>query len=276
MDLLGRAEFANGRPCGFVAVIVHDKDPDAFGTKRPASAAIGNSEGHFPVGADVTGSFSCGPLPAGRYWLEFRGGLPQVVRRVAGPFEAGTRDARVTLVLGETIHGRVFLPDGLPAKDIVVKASPGDRGGPAGEATADRTGAFAIGGLDDEEYSISADATGCFMWTRSGIRATADPVEIRLDEGLVVAGVVLGSDGGSFNFIDLVAEPLDADPPGVKRYGQTDVNGRFRITALTPGRWRIRFVSDSYSEGLHNAVVVAGDEVIELRTSAHPPAKDDH
>ena len=104
------------------------------------------------------------------------------------------------------------------------------------------------------------------------MRADGDPVEIRLDEGLAVAGVLRTTAGDTMRFAALRVESADPDSSVDPRLGETDVEGRFRITALTRGRWRIRLGSDTYAEQLPEVVVEAGSEALELRTVARPPA----
>jgi hypothetical protein len=266
LELTGRAEFADGRPCAGVVVTAHVANEE--GNHR-------DDEFDRPVAAADDGSFACGPLPAGKYWLDFARGSPQVVHRVVGLFEAGTRDVRVALVLGRTIRGRVLRPDGTAAKGVDVTASVEDRDGPNGRAVSDYAGAFAVGGLDDGPYTISAEASGCFTWTKSGVRASGDPLELRLDEGLAVAGVLRDPKGETLYLVDLVVEPVEVDKSAVPRRGQTDSDGRFRIAALTRGRWRIKIDAERSSKLLPDVVVEAGSESLELRTVEPPPAKKD-
>jgi len=185
LELAGRAQFADGRPCGGVAVTVFEVDP----SNNTASDPLGR-----PVGAAADGSFASGPLKSGRYWLAFAGGSPQVVRRVAGPFDAGTRDIRVDLVLGRTIRGRVVRPDGSPAKHVVVKRRPCTRR--AGQRRRDRL-CRRVRDRRSRRRRVHGlhEVNGCFAWTKDGVRAPGEPIEIRLDEGLAIAGVLTDSKG---------------------------------------------------------------------------------
>jgi uncharacterized GH25 family protein len=230
LELAGRARFADGRPCADVAVAAYldgtdgDIESDAFGAT---------------VGAAADGSFVVGPLPAGNWRLEFRGGSPQVVRRMVGPLAAGTRDLAVELVPGRTIRGRVLRPGGEPEQFVTVVAWPDGEGETRGEGEVDHAGAFAVGGLGDGAFVVSVEARGCLPWKRSGIRPGGEPLEIRLDAGMAVAGRVLGPDGRRFWPCRLRLEPVEEREGVDAREGATDEDGRFRVTGLVAGKWRI-------------------------------------
>lgn len=277
LELAGRAQLADGSPCSGVAVTVHGADPDALDVD-PQSRQAGDPPVRLTVAASADGAFSIGPVAAGRYWLEFEGGTPQVIRRVAGPFDAGTRDLRVELVCGSTIRGRVVGPDGQPVERVAVGAVADGRKGTSGETKCDCTGAFAIGGLDRGPHTITVEGDGYFTWTRGGVRASDEPLAVRLDEGLVVAGVLVGEDGEGISFVPLVVTSVDE--PSDSHAAETDVDGRFRVAALTKGRWRIEINSPSRADGLDETIVEAGSSALVLRATrggpvlGTPPAKD--
>ena len=273
LELAGRVEFPGGRPCANVDVAVYDVDPDSDDARQ--AREVFGPPGDPSVLTECDGTFHSGCLAAGRYWLEFRGGTPQVIRRVAGPFDAGTRDLRVELVCGSTIRGRVVGPDGQPAERVAVRARADGRQGTSGDAKSDRTGAFVIGGLDRGPHIVELEADGFLTWTRAGVRVEGDALAVRLDEGLAVAGVLRSADAGDETFVHIVVEPVDAEQPAETRRGQTDVNGHFRVTALTKGRWRLRIDGDPPPVVLPETVVEAGSESLELRTQPRPPAPVD-
>jgi carboxypeptidase family protein len=270
LELSGRAQFADGNPCRGVELALYEVDPDASDSTR-VEWKDGDPPGDRPFRAAEDGTFRCDGLVAGRYWLEFKAGAPHVIRRVVGPLEAGTRDVRVELVRGATIRGRVLLPDGSPAKRVKVTASPDERDGPDGEAATDSAGAFAVGGLDGGAYAIGVAEDGYLAWTRAGVRASGDPVEVRLDAGLAVSGVLTDASGEAIHVARLVVEPVDAAPPAATRRVETDYDGRFRVTGLTKGRWRLRIDGDPPPVVLPETVVEAGSESLELRTLPKPP-----
>lgn len=274
LQIIGRAEFTDGRPCSGVVVAIHEVDPEDVGTESE-SHGIGDPADARRIRATPDGSFACDQLVPGRWWLEFSGGTPQVIRLVAGPVDAGTRDLRVELVRGVTIRGRCVGPDGRPVEGVAVVARADGRNGTGGAAKSDRTGAFAIGGLDGGPHVVDATADGFFDWKRSGVRADGDPVEIRLDPGLAVAGVLRDSAGETLYLVDLVVEPVEAVATAKEHRVQTDVEGRFRVSALTPGRWRVRFAEERRAEHFDPVVVEAGSEALELRTVPRPPPPDD-
>ena len=270
LEIAGRAQFADESPCPGVEVARYEVDPDASDSARK-KWEVGDAPGDRPVRAAEDGTFFCDGLTAGQYWIEFTGGSPQVIRRVVGPVDAGTRDLHVELVRGVTIGGRVAGPDGRPVDGVTVTARADGRDGTRGEAKTDRAGAFAIGGLDRGPHVVEVKADGYFAWTKAGVRADGDAVDVRLDAGLAVAGVILTADGTDGHHLYLVVEPVEAEKPAEARRGETDYDGKFRIAALTRGRWRIRCADEKAAEQLPEVVVEAGNESLELRLKEPPP-----
>jgi hypothetical protein len=278
LEVAGRAQFADGGPCSRVVVSLQDTDPDARGGDEELNPGEYRPKPSWPtVVADSNGAFSISPVAAGRCWLTFTAGSPQVVRRVAGPFDAGTRDLRVDLVRGVTIRGRVVRSDARPVTLVTVTASAEGRDGTSGRVTPNRDGAFAIGGLDAGPHVVEAAAEGCLDWKRTKVRGDGEPLDIRLDAGLAVAGTVRLADGSAAAYFSVEVEPVDAAKPCKTQHGQTDSEGRFRVTALTPGRWRIRceHARNADVTEVADVVVEAGSESLEIRTHERPKPPPD-
>jgi hypothetical protein len=276
LELAGRAEFADGRACSGVVVAIWDSDTGSSGCYLERAPGVDPREPpSTTIRADPDGAFSISPVPAGRYWLEFEAGAPQVIHRFAGPFEAGTRDLRVELVRGATIRGRVVGSDGRPVAGARVRADAQRRDRTSGRTTSDRTGAFAIGGLDGGPHLVEVKADGFLVWTKTGVRASDEVLGIRLDAGLAVAGTVRDSIRQAVPSIPLVVDPVEAEEPAETRRVTTDDGGGFRVTGLTRGRWRIRCERTDMIEEFPDVVVEAGSESLELRTEPRLPEPPD-
>jgi hypothetical protein len=261
LEITGRAQFADGVPCAGVEVsLVEEVAEPKDGDETPQIEPLVQ---HVRGAAD--GSFVCAPLHPARYRLAFRGGTPQVIEHEVGAFDAGAHDLRFELVRGSAIRGRVTAPDGAAAKDVEIVARAGDDSRPNGAARTDAAGSFEVGGLDRGEYVVTVKSKGCFTWTRSGVRGDGDPLVVRLDAGLAISGVVLDEDGRPRCATRLLVESVETETPGEPQRCETDSDGRFRVTALTRGRWRVRVDPEWPFGALPDTVVEAGAASLELR-----------
>lgn len=228
------------------------------------AAADGDSPSGFKtLGVAVTledGSFTIGYLPAGNFkvlvteGMSFAGITRVELRGVA----ADTKDLRITVGTAKSLRGRVVDPDGKPVAGAQVDAWP-STGRSYGNARSGADGSFEMGGLEDVAYEVRATSPGGMRFTDYGVTLNArwlgvkvanvrpprDDVVLTLRADLSIEGVAIGADGKPLANRVVRADRLSkrdpdevsgfADPPGC----QTDADGRFEITGLAPGEFRL-------------------------------------
>jgi RNA polymerase sigma-70 factor (ECF subfamily) len=156
-----------------------------------------------------------------------------------------------TLVARPTLRGRV-LAEGAPLGGLYVTAlkevaeSTHVRDGfparwlatPSGVTTTD-DGEFVLEIDGDESWYVRVDGGERFAAAIVGpfhvARLPAAPLEIELDEGGAIEGLVVDSTGAAVEGAIVGAHCGDASP----RTQRTDANGRYRFERLTPGSWHV-------------------------------------
>ncbi len=125
----------------------------------------------------------------------------------------------------ESTHQR----DGFPSRWLGVEPS----------ATTADDGSFALELDGDERWYVRVDGGNRFAAAIVGpfqtARISADPLEIELDEGGAIEGVVVDGTGAPVEGAIVGAHCGDARP----RTRRTDAEGRYRFERLTPGSWHV-------------------------------------
>jgi carboxypeptidase family protein len=219
--------------------------------------------GFKTLGVAVTledGSFTIGYLPAGSFkvlvtdGMSFAGITRVELRGVA----ADTKDLRITVGTAKSLRGRVVDPDGKPVAGAQVAAWP-PTGHSFGNAQSGSDGSFEMGGLEDLAYEVRATPPNGMRFMDYGVtlnprwlgvkvanvRPPRDDLVLTLKADLSIEGVAIGADGKPFANRIVRADRLTkrdpdevtafADPPAA----QTDAEGRFEITGLPPGEFRL-------------------------------------
>jgi hypothetical protein len=244
LAIAGRLTFEDGAPAPEVDVtaFAHPRGADKIWPEQAAPSVTTRADGRFVVSN----------LRPGKHWISVGGGDPRIIEASIGPLtpDAGVEQT-IRVVRGATIVGRLVDVAGRPVVAVdgtcepKIRATPSDGDDrPDGRGwvkSGDKTGAFAVGGLDHGAYDLVVHARGFVPLKISNVRADAGPLVVKLDRGLSLSGVVFGVDGRPLAHATIVATPEDpaAEDEEARRNCDTDAGGRFRIAGLTQGRWRL-------------------------------------
>ncbi|MCE9635623.1 MAG: sigma-70 family RNA polymerase sigma factor [Planctomycetes bacterium] len=248
LEVSGRIELADGSPVEGVGVVL---------SRSNAPAGADNWHGAPETGAD--GIFRLRGLAPGTYVLSATGGFSRgnIRRKTVEGVVAGTNDLHVVVQSGGVIAGRLRGADGRPVRGARIIAHPptGTTGG-QGETGVD--GSFRVLGLDDGPYSVTAqppqpEYNGAIAWgvaylgiRRDGVNVGTEDLDLVLPFGEKIDGVLLGADGAPLADAWIAARVADerrVDPwtraSSLPLGAKTDSAGRFSITGLESGRYRL-------------------------------------
>jgi hypothetical protein len=209
-------------------------------------------------------------------------GVPEGVltlRASAGDFLAGSRSASTTVAIaagqaeaaaeivfeeGFRVDGRVTRA-GRPVPDAMVMAFPeaGDRRSATGRT--DEAGGYALEGLGEGRYTITANAEG-----GSPIRRTVDitgdtTVDLEAPPARLAGTVVEAESGRPLGEVGVRVED---DGAGVRftTMAATDSAGRFAFEDLEPRRYRVSFQKPAYQVEARELAAAEDSEVrVEMR-----------
>ena len=137
------------------------------------------------------------------------------------------------------IEGLVVGADGFPATRVRVKANP--MPGLAGNNRSTRTGndgRYKLTGMSPGDYKLTFSAPGRFaMFVLHNVGAGSGGVNVRLDEGLSISGIVTDYLGYAVQGVPVMAQPLKG---GSTVSAGSNHEGKFVIKGLTEGKHRLR------------------------------------
>jgi len=190
------------------------------------------------VNSDEFGQFSFGDLGAGRYRLTIETpGLKPHQQELSLEWGSVADLGEVLVDPGESISGRVISNVGAPIQDATVQAVLASGGMMSGgvifrdlfsgrlQVKTDADGRFEIMGLRmGEQYEVLASAVGYAPQTQSEVRAGEAGIELELQPGMTLRGIVLRSD---------TSEGLEgASVRSGASTTETDRDGRFELTGV--------------------------------------------
>lgn len=180
--------------------------------------------------------------------------------RGVGELEVVPGENRLDLRLGagQQVSGRVTGPRGEPVAGAAVRlALPGERWWSRHGATADDAGAFSIDGVPDGIYEASAShpdhAEG-----RVEVNVAGAPVAdlvIELASGGVITGMLRGLEPA-----ELARATVSAGSDDVWRSGVVERDGRYRVSGISLGRWRVFAQVESSGRQARGSVEVAAGQ----------------
>jgi len=193
------------------------------------------------------GRFS-GALPAGaRAWGVFEG----VALRIRG--------GEIVLPELTSIAGRVTRSDGRAAAHAVLLFRPLLDADfppllPSTRIAADETGAFSSDELMATRYAVEVSAPGCATRIVNEVDPGASALEITLEPGYSVSGVIRDRDGLPVREarVQAVGLPEEGDRPFLKCLA--DDSGRFHVVGLGGTRARLRITARGYAPKTINEV----------------------
>jgi hypothetical protein len=108
----------------------------------------------------------------------------------------------------------------------------------AEKARTDEQGRFYVGLFPERKCVLHVEAPGSAPWLRWAIDAPVTDLDVELDDGAVIEGEVLVSEGQAPSGLLVGATCGD----GFVLYRRTDDSGRYRFGRLASGEWQVRLL----------------------------------
>lgn len=270
LEISGRVESRDGARVAGATVSASTRGR----RKSPYVPGVG---GQPMAQTDQDGLFTLRGLGEGEYtvWAQ----APQFASGSRATAVAGATGVLVTLAPGLTISGIVKDAAGNPVKGMPVSAQKTDRSndgwwwwGDGNQAYSGPDGSFALRDLAEGVYRLTVSAR--WQWGREvnvrdtvveGVRAGQDDVEVVVEEGGTIEGVVLTADGKPVGE-GWVSARYEAGTGRRRwsddRYARPSQDGSFKIVGLQPGSYTVS-VSGSFRT-LQRKGVAAGTTGLQL------------
>jgi hypothetical protein len=274
LSIEGTVKFADGAPAeGAQVTAARDQGAPADGSAGKIPVQHAQSAWGM-VGAG--GRFRLAGLVAGSYRVSVQAdwqGEVNVRQKTTDPVAAGTTDVRIVVEPGSVISGRAVDPQKKGVPGMWVAVNPEQKDGKLPEGAVNRQvrtkddGTFTATGLaEGTTYTLTVrtsqgwDAGGSTLRnaTVKGVAPGARDLEIVLEEGLSISGVVSGADGKPLGSVYLNCASASRESGQQARNTMTDGDGKFTFAGLDPGDWAITMQSWGSNEGL---VIENGDKV---------------
>lgn len=201
--------------------------------------------GHAPVPVPEGGLLEArrDPFAPGRARVDEGAIVSRMLRVQLGPPGSGTTESR-------SVSGRVVMPNGDPAPNAVVYTRTASDLRPNASTRADRDGLFGLTGLDAGRYDLRAELDGYAGAVQKNVEAGTTDVVLTLSLGGRLRGRVLDASTGSpvAAFTISVAEKVG--PIEIGNYDSKSVydsEGRYEITGLAGGTYRVSVLAQGYS-----------------------------
>ncbi|MHC4469619.1 MAG: carboxypeptidase regulatory-like domain-containing protein [Planctomycetota bacterium] len=229
-------------------VVLDDKDAPVGGLRIYLRPMSGNRNRALPQSSTSTdGTFKLQGVPEGTYKLFAAPGWGSKLNFTSAEKEGvrpGDPDIEIRVEPGFKISGYVMAPDGNPAAGYEVSAAGQNAQGKNvwkyQETKFD--GTFEFPGLPAGNYRITVESNGGGIAdaVENGVAAGTTDLTIVLKKAMDIEGVVSGPDGFVASRVRVRANPM----PGVGGSGgsaRTGNDGRFKISGLSPGEYRLTF-----------------------------------
>ncbi len=224
----------------------------ADGSEEPARFGRSSADGVFEIGG----------VPGGRWSAEaFAPGYTAVE---ALSFEVGGAFSPViSLRPGAVIEGVVVDPDGVPVRGAQISASGQGQGGRAINASA-QVLAEISGRMTGQAQGLVVPGQRFIAHGELGVLEGPIPFPPPPGASAVrVASIVEEGDAQQ-------AAPLPV-PPELEPMFVSDDEGRFRVTGLVPGRYRVRAVHPDFADGQSDQLrLTAGKRIINVKVVMVP------
>ena len=252
-----------GRPVAGVRVEATTRSGQATQT---SSGPGTDEEGRFSIRSIAPGSVSFEASGRGYVTRE-----PVIVEIAPG---TSPDSIRIEVVEGGRVVGRVVGPGGGPVEDARVVASWHDSSGfgmEGNQVEVAADGSFEVRELPERTVSLLAEAPGYVVARRDVdvVAGSVPSVELVLQRGLEVSGQVVDASGRPLAAaqVTLTAAAFTA-PSGARERrptrpieGQTDADGRFRLSGAPPGDFELVVRPGGSRQVVREAVSVADRSV---------------
>jgi hypothetical protein len=262
LELTGTLLRADGSPAAGVPVQFCVVPEGSFGSTGVAPQAV--------TAAD--GSFSIRPVPDRHLCLNFGPDPSKPIQRVNGVW-AKDPPVEARLPSLRSVRGRAVSVSGDPAPDVAVRflVEGGGAGAPSPTTRTAADGTFAFPEVPDRQFRLwfggpLAQESGDFLEKRTeAYPVGTNGVEVALERAFAIEGVVEDADGKPQSLAWLAASAEDRAAGVPRHHDSTDERGKFRITGLRAGNYRVQAARDesrAMAEG-----VAAGTRGLRLRLS---------
>ena len=150
-----------------------------------------------------------------------------------------------------------------PMGRIRLWSNPTQGGGRSTSAQTDADGTFELVGLSFGSHNITVEARGEFASiTEPNVGAGTQGLTITVGKAQVIEGMVVDMNGAPVNGVSINAQPMPGST-GTHRWSRTRNDGRFKLTRLAPGSYRLvftatgRFAAQTVSDVASGATGVA-------------------
>jgi hypothetical protein len=193
---------------------------------------------------EAGGRFETPPLDPGKSYVVRAMGFAGFADATLPAVHPGDPDVVVRLRRGNRIEGRVLDPDGKPVGAgvpvLVTLSTPDPNARPDDGSyaftTTDERSAFAVGGLRDGAFDLTAGG-GASPWlsveVARGVAAPASGVALKVQRGVAFSGVLVDGDGKGVPHAMIQARRGDGS--GSTAHTRTDAEGRFAFVAVPAG-----------------------------------------
>ena len=213
---------------------------------------------------DDAGRFSFADLRPGSLWLAATAAGHGASPEVRVDLESSEDGALVELALSapQELVGRVVDGDGVAIAGADIGAGDLDQPLLVGKTRSDADGKFVIGGLGHGPYDVYARSEGFALRRRANITLPGAEIELVIAASGAIAGAVTSAEGVVRDFTVEVARYFGADaPPQLTRLRFASTDGRYRVSGLSAGSYRLVVTAAGFAP-----VEVAGVEVTSAET----------
>jgi uncharacterized GH25 family protein/protocatechuate 3,4-dioxygenase beta subunit len=266
LEIAGKVVFTDDTPVEGVSISVAAGDQNGQMVFIPG----GDTENQRAT-TDRAGRFRLKGVPPGSHrlrveapWSSRTNVRPQTTDAV----QAGSQDARIVVAPGGIIAGKVMDSDRKPMANVWISVNPTNQ-------TEDNT---YRGGMTKQDGTFEIVGLGqgtCVVWAQSqmgghqpvqkpNVAVGTKDLEIILAAALSIEGVAVKSDGRPAAGVTFQAEPIQeaGDEGNDMQWGQsmspTQSDGKFKVTGLKPGRYRLQIAN----WGQPSSLRVGSDEPI--------------
>jgi hypothetical protein len=251
-------------------------DPGKLAQVEVSAVKAGESWPHSQSPVDRQGHYRIEDLTAGSWRVT--ASHPSGGQQARGDvtIAPGATEASLDLRFGGglTLSGRVVQGDAaVGSADVFAQGTDVDS---SGRGRTDSDGRFSVGGLEPGTYRLELNQweSGLFHEETYEVRGPRD-VLVRIPTARVSGRVVDSADRRPVSGARVALAPQDGDASGASafrfdRSATTDLDGRFAISNVSDGTWRLSATAQGYAAQAATATVKSGHDVENVGLALDP------